>query len=187
MSWPERSGARSEPEGLAYASLPYQQALRAFFRRRTDGHEIDDLIQEVLLRLHNRRRGGEVANLSSFIFQTATNVLLDRRRRDTVRRRGAHCELEEIHHPLDELSPDRILQAKQEASLAMEALAALPPRTRAAFMLVRFEGMSYKGAAAQLGVSVSAVEKHVTKALRIISTRLQESDERQPTTKRSFR
>lgn len=187
MAWAETSGARGEPEGLAHASLPYQQALRAFFRRRADGHEIDDLIQEVLLRLHNRRQGGEVANLSSFIFQTATNVLLDRRRRDTVRRRGAHCELEEIHHPLDELSPDRILQAKQEASVAMAALAELSPRTRAAFMLVRCEGLSYKAVAAQLGISVSAVEKHVTKALRIISIRLQETDERQPATRRFFR
>ena len=187
MAWAETSGARGEPEGLAHASLPYQQALRAFFRRRADGHEIDDLIQEVLLRLHNRRQGGEVANLSSFIFQTATNVLLDRRRRDTVRRRGAHCELEEIHHPLDELSPARILQAKQEASVAMAALAELSPRTRAAFMLVRFEGLSYKAVAAQLGISVSAVEKHVTKALRIISIRLQETDERQPPTRRFFR
>jgi RNA polymerase sigma factor (sigma-70 family) len=187
MAWTETSGARGDPEGLAHASIPYQQALRAFFRRRAEGHDIDDLVQEVLLRLHNRRHGGEVANLSSFIFQTATNVLLDRRRRDTVRRRGAHCELEESHHPLDELSPDRILQAKQDAHVALEALGQLSPRTRAAFMLVRFEGMSYKSAAAQLGISVSAVEKHVTKALRVVSTRLQETDERQPSTIRFFR
>lgn len=187
MAWADTTRAGREPEGLAHASIPYQQALRAFFRRRADGHEIDDLIQEVLLRLHNRRNGGEVTNLSSFIFQTATNVLLDRRRRDTVRRRGAHCELEEIHHPLDELSPDRILQAKQEAAVALEALNELSPRTRAAFILVRFEGMSYKATAAQLGISISAVEKHVTKALRFVSIRLQEFDERQPTPARLFR
>jgi RNA polymerase sigma-70 factor (ECF subfamily) len=47
--------------------------------------------------------------------------------------------------------------------------------------------MSYKATAAQLGISVSAVEKHVTKALRVVSARLQEFDERQPATKRSFR
>lgn len=186
MAWADTTSARSEPDGLAIASIPYQQALRAFFRRRADGHEIDDLIQEVLLRLHNRH-GGEVTNLSSFIFQTATNVLLDRRRRDTVRRRTAHCELEEIHHPLDERSPDRILEAKQEASVALDALSQLPVRTRAAFMLVRFEGVSYKAAAAQLGISVSAVEKHVTKALRVVSIRLQELDERQSPTARTFR
>lgn len=187
MAWTETSGARVEPEGLARASLPYQHALRAFFRRRTDSHEIDDLIQEVLLRLHNRRQGGEVTNLSSFIFQTAANVLLDRRRRDAARRRGAHCELEEVHHPLDEISPDRILQAKQEASVAMAALAELSPRTRAAFMLVRFEGVSYKAAAAQLGISVSAVEKHVAKAFRNVSLRLQDIDERQSATRQTLR
>ncbi|KSB87378.1 hypothetical protein AS593_12270 [Caulobacter vibrioides] len=169
------AGARGS-EGLAQASLPYQQALKAFFRRRVEGGEVDDLVQEVLLRLHNRRDGGEVSNLGSFIFQTATNVLLDRRRRDTVRKRQAHCELEEVHHPLDELSPDRILQAKEQAAVAAAALGDLPLRTRAAFMLVRFEGMSYKAAAAQLGLSVSAVEKHVAKALKHLTSRLQEHD-----------
>lgn len=187
MAWAETTGTREEPEGLAYASLPFQPALRAYFGRRAEAHEIDDLIQEVLLRLHNRRSGGEIANLSSFIFQTAANVLLDRRRRETVRRSSAHCELEEPQHPRDDLSPERILQAKQEATVAVEALKALSPRTRAAFMLIRFEGLSYKAAAAQLGISVSAVEKHVTKALRIISTRLQESDERRSASRRTFR
>ena len=141
----------------------------------------------MLLRLHSRRRGEEVANLPSFIFQTATNVLLDRRRRETARRSSAHCELQEALHPLDERSPDRILQAKQEAKVALEALGQLSPRTRAAFMLIRFEGLSYKAAAAQLGSSVSAVEKHVIKALRVVSIRLQEIDERRPATKRIFR
>ena len=47
--------------------------------------------------------------------------------------------------------------------------------------------MRERDLAAQLGISVSAVEKHVTKALRIVSIRLQEIDERQPATTRSFR
>ncbi|WP_269713733.1 RNA polymerase sigma factor [Caulobacter sp. NIBR2454] len=170
-----------EQPGLAQASLNYQHALRAFFRRRVAPHDVDDLVQEVLLRLHSRRGGEIVSNLNSFIFQTATNVLHDRRRRDTVRHRKAHCELEPIHHPVDDLSPDRVLQAKEQASVALAALASMPSRTRAAFMLVRFESLSYKATAAQLGISVSAVEKHVTKALRIVTSRLQESDERQPT------
>ena len=187
MAWAETTRTDEEPEGLAFASLPFQPALRAFFGRRAEAHEIDDLIQEVLLRMHNRRSTVEVANLPSFIFQTATNVLLDRRRRETVRRSSAHCELKEIQHPRDDLSPERILQAKQEASVAVEALKELSPRTRAAFVLIRFEGLSYKAAATRLGISVSAVEKHVTKALRLVSTRLQETDERRSPIRRTFR
>jgi RNA polymerase sigma factor (sigma-70 family) len=186
MAWAQTTQDERRSEGLADASLPYQTALRAFFRRRTDGVDIDDLIQEVLLRLHNRR-GGQVNNLASFVFQTASNVLLDRGRRDRVRQRQAHCHLEDYHHPLDEHSPDRILEAKQEASAAMAALAELPFRTRAAFMLVRYEELSYKAAAAQLGISVSAVEKHVTKALRALSARLQDLNERQPPKSGSLR
>jgi len=187
MALAKIAGWNMQDEGLAQASLPYKQALTAFFRRRVEGPDIDDLVQEVLLRLHSRRQGGDVANLSGFIFQTATNVLLDRHRRDTVRRRKAHCELEDIHHPVEERSPERILQAKQEAQVAAQALAELPARTRAAFMLVRFEGMSYKAASAQLGISVSSVEKHVAKALRNVTSRLQDADEPRSPHPRSFR
>ncbi len=42
----------------------------------------------------------------------------------------------------------------------------LPPRTRDAFLLNRFEGQTYSQIAKRLGVSVSMVEKHIAEALR---------------------
>ncbi|WP_374471013.1 RNA polymerase sigma factor [Phenylobacterium sp.] len=159
------------------AAIGYREALKAYFRRRVDGHEIDDLVQDVLFRIHNRRATEAVRNPSSFIFQTAANVLQDRRRRDAARRTRAHGPLDDAFHPPDELSPDRVYQAKQDVSVALAALNELQPRTRAALMLVRFEGLSYKAAASALGISVSAVEKHVVKALQVISSRLQDVDE----------
>jgi RNA polymerase sigma-70 factor (ECF subfamily) len=43
---------------------------------------------------------------------------------------------------------------------------ALPPRTRDAFLLHRFEDQTYGQIAKRLGVSVSMVEKHIAEALR---------------------
>jgi RNA polymerase sigma factor, sigma-70 family len=166
------------------AAMGYREALRAYFRRRVDGHEVDDLVQDVMLRIHNRRATDAVRNPISFVFQTAANVLQDRRRRDAARRRGAHTTLEDSFHPLDEVTPDRVLQGKEDVARVMEALGELPPRTRAALMLVRFEGLSYKAAAQLLGVSVSAVEKQVAKALQVVAARLQDDDERQSATAR---
>lgn len=177
MAWGETEDVRGR--GLIATAIGCREALTAYFRRRVDGHEIEDLVQDVLFRIHNRRATEEVRNPNSFIFQTAANVLQDRRRRDAARRLSAHRPLEDALHPLDELSPDRVLQAKEDVSRVLAALGELPPRTRAALMLVRYEGLSYKAAAALLGVSVSAVEKHVAKALQVISTRLQDDDERQ--------
>jgi RNA polymerase sigma-70 factor (ECF subfamily) len=54
----------------------------------------------------------------------------------------------------------------------MQAIAALPARTRDVFVLHRFEEMSGSRIAAALGLSVSAVEKHIMRALKVLYDRL---------------
>jgi RNA polymerase sigma-70 factor (ECF subfamily) len=48
------------------------------------------------------------------------------------------------------------------------SVASLPPRQRQVFILNREEGLTYKQIAAQLGISVSAVEKHMSAALHTL-------------------
>ena len=57
----------------------------------------------------------------------------------------------------------------------LDALEELPPRTRQVFVLCRIEGMRQKGVAKRLGVSVSAIEKHMIKAIAHLSMRLEPS------------
>jgi DNA-directed RNA polymerase specialized sigma24 family protein len=45
---------------------------------------------------------------------------------------------------------------------------AMPVRTQEIFLLHRFEEMTYPAIAAALGISVSAVEKHIMIALRLL-------------------
>ena len=54
----------------------------------------------------------------------------------------------------------------------MEAIDALPARTRDVFVLHRFEEMSGTRIAVALGLSVSAVEKHIMRALQNLHARL---------------
>lgn len=152
-------------------------ALRAFFSRRAHAADVEDLVQEVLLRIQKRQPAPVVNNVEGYLFEVAANVLIDRGRRDRTRRRSDHCELQEIHHPVDEMSPERVLQAREQMARVMAALNALPERTRRVFILVRFEEMSYKLVAQRLGVSVSAVEKHVMKALKHLHERLRDQDD----------
>ncbi|MDB5455663.1 MAG: polymerase sigma factor [Caulobacter sp.] len=169
--------AAESGEALADIGAGFIPALRAFFSRRAPANDVEDLVQEVLLRIQKRQPVHVVRNAEGYLFEVAANVLIDRSRRDRSRRRGDHCEFTEFHHPIDEMSPERVLLGREEMARALAALQELPERTRRVFVLVRFEEMSYKLVARRLGVSVSAVEKHVMKALRHLSARLREQDE----------
>ena len=164
-------------EALMESGARFTPALRAFFSRRAHQNDVEDLVQEVLLRIQKRQPAPVVNNVEGYLFEVAANVLIDRGRRDRTRRRSDHCEFQEIHHPVDEMSPERVLQGREQMARALAALNELPERTRRVFILVRFEEMSYKLVAQRMGVSVSAVEKHVMKALRHLHERLRDQDD----------
>ena len=56
-----------------------------------------------------------------------------------------------------------------------EALAQLSPRSREIFLLSRFKGLKNREIAEMLGISTTAVEKHISKSLRLISDYLKDN------------
>jgi RNA polymerase sigma factor (sigma-70 family) len=146
--------------------------LHAFFARRVAPNDVDDMVQEVALRMQVRRSRERIDNFQGYIFQVARSVLVDRGRRDRVNKRAQHETLFDLHHPVEELSPARVLEGKEQLALVLVALKELPEKTRQIFVLHRFEEMSYAGIACHMGVSVSAVEKHIMKAIRHLAARL---------------
>ncbi len=155
---------------LEMASRQYRTALRRFFVRRAPAlsDEADDLTQEVFLRLA-RREGEAIERPEGYIFQAAANVLTDRVRRRAVRHARDHVGYEEHLHAVEDFSPERVLIARQQIENVRSALNDLPERVRAAFVLHRFEELTYPEIAARLGVSVSSVEKYIMRALKEIS------------------
>lgn len=167
-------GLRSDVTAARREAIAFVPTLKAFFRHKAHGDDVDDLIQEVLIRMHGRG-GAEIDNLESYIIRVARNVLRDRYRRDYVRRRGDHCELVEQDHPQDEISPERILFGREQLQSALAAMNELPARSRQIMVLLRWEGMSYKEVADLFDISVSAVQNHVTRSMRHLMTRLLET------------
>jgi len=139
----------------------YRRPLLAFFRRRIGGEECDDLAQEVLLRLARRGAGDEIRAIEPYVFQTANNVLTDHFRSRAARAHDlTESYAEEQHAPAD-FSPERVLLGKEEVGRLRDAIEALPERARQALILFRFEGMKQAEIARHMGISVSAVEKHI--------------------------
>lgn len=149
------------------AAQPLRDGLVRYFRRRVpDPSEVDDLVQEVFARIVARDSDEPIGHLSGFVFQIASNVLADRGRRRFARRADAHEAFDPDRHADEDFDPHRILAGKEELRAATEALLCLPPRTRVIFVLYRLEGMKAREVASRLGISVSAVEKHMLKAVQ---------------------
>lgn len=144
--------------------------LRKVLRRRgRTMDETDELIQEAFLRLQVYRRERHVKEPEAFLVRAVQNLHIDLLRRRA--HRGTQVEADSVHiHLIDPRpSPIEVLAAQQRLQRLKEGLEALSPRTREIMLLHRIEGLSHAQIATRLGVTVSAVEKHIAKAALFLS------------------
>ncbi|MGR4863490.1 RNA polymerase sigma factor [Caulobacter sp. LARHSG274] len=154
----------------------YRPALMAFFMRRAASHsDAEDMTQELFAKLATAQSGPAGAspmdNPDAYIFQMAANLLRDRGRREKVRA-NYRASLDTGSVDLEPLDPARVLLGRESLGEAADALRELPERTRAIFLLFRLEGMKQAELAALYGVSISAVQKHILKAMTHLTRRL---------------
>ena len=143
----------------------YGPGLRRYFRKRAPADEVDDLVQNVFLKMQARSAAEPVADIERYLFRIAATVLVDGHRDDPLSLRR-HEALHEGIEPVDVLSPERILIGSQALDRIMTVLQALPPRTSEAFILHRFEEMTYEAIARRMAISPRTVEKLISLALK---------------------
>ena len=71
-------------------------------------------------------------------------------------------------------SPEEALAARRRWAATRRAIAELPANQRAVLVLIRFEGLSYREAAAVLGVTEGAVESRLFRAMRRLEAQVNE-------------
>lgn len=152
----------------------YVPGLRRYFAKRVPASDIDDLVQEVFLRMRTHESGAPIEHFERYLFTVAASVLSDQRRRQLVRHQSDHESLTDSHCPVEEISPERVILDREAVGTVVTAIAELPPRTRDVFVLHRFEEMSCSAIASHLGITISGVEKHIMKALTLLRRRLKE-------------
>ncbi|MFC6840441.1 RNA polymerase sigma factor [Xanthomonas theicola] len=138
-------------------------ALMSFFRRRVaDPSEAEDLTHQVFVNL--AASPGVVCD-DGYLFRSAANLLRDRARREKVRTLHRQRQDAVADHQVETLDPPRVLAGRQALDEVADALERLPPRTRAVFLQFRLENMSQAQIAHCYGISVSAVQKHLLRAM----------------------
>lgn len=156
----------------------YRGPLTRFFRKRIGlDADVDDLVQEVFCRIFAVGEHDRLENPNAYIFQVAANLVRDRARRARTRDAFTDDLAQEATDRVEEISPERVLQGRQAVRALELALKELPEKTRAVFLLHRFEGLKYREIAVRLGISASSVEKHMMAAIRHVWERTGKGDD----------
>ena len=156
----QRSGS-----GILSAFVQNESALKRFLRRFLYKKEdIDEISQETFLRAYKATKGRSIDSPKAYLFQVARMLAYSELSRKS-RKLTDYLE-DALEDALEEgVAATDLLEeeyaAQQKISLFFEAIADLPPQCRRVFLMRKVQGMPHKAICASLGISASAVEKHI--------------------------
>lgn len=143
-----------------------QHSLSRWLRRHgTPRDDVEDAIQDAFVRLYRTEREMPVHNPTGFLMAAVKRIRIDHwrcaKRRERLFVTGSP---EALETPDPAPRPDDAAETDERLAALARRLETLSPRTRDIFVLSRLEGRTYAEIASALGISVSAVEKHIARA-----------------------
>ena len=155
--------ARTTHDRLTDWFRDWRAPLRRFLQRhRKDlAADVDDIAQEVFLRLLRYDRSDLVEHPQAYLFKVAMNVSAEWATRSSHRRQHSPDWVDTL---VDPTTPDAEVETHLEGQALAEALRALPPRPREVLRLHFAEGLTYDGIAKRLHVSRRIVKRDVIRA-----------------------
>lgn len=134
-----------------------------YFAKRVGPEFANDLVQDIFVRAATSPQLSSLANPRAFLRRIAQNLLIDRVRRQRCKIVTvvsdqwveSQCPAEQEHQ----------LEADELETALARALDGLPERTRAIFVMHRFDGKAYREIQNEFEISLAGVEYHMMKAL----------------------
>lgn len=140
-------------------------ALRGYIARLLPHpQDADDLANETFTKVLAASTPERPVPPRAYLYSAAHNIVLNHHRRR--RHRGDPVDPDTANETVDPTpSVDRELIGRERVELLWEAVSQLPPRCQQVFLMRKIEHLSTPDIADQLGISVSAVEKHIRHGL----------------------
>lgn len=137
---------------------------RFLFFKCGDKAQADDLVQETFVKLWQHCAKVPFEKAKSFLFTVANNRFLN----EVAHKKVVLKYAGEQGAAVENQSPQFLLEEKQFYQKMQNAIAGLSEAQRTAFLLNRIEGKKYKEIAQILDISVKAVEKRMSMALKTL-------------------
>lgn len=153
----------------------YRVVLKEMAEKMLDSQQIaEDIVQELFLNLYNRRYQIDIqVSLRSYLKKAIKFRILNEYRSSGVR--SSYRREMNAHHVVAENNCFDF-EIKDLNYSIQTTIDALPDKCKTAFLLSRTEDLSYKDISGFMGISVSTVEKHISKALKVLKSNLVTSD-----------
>lgn len=154
----------------------YSKPLFYYASKFVDDAVAKDIIQDVFVKLWSDQSITISHSINSFLFTMVRNCCLQHLEKQKVRNKYLEStklllQEEELRFYMGENTS--LIEQEFEEKLN-EVLNCLPDRCRQIFLMSRFENKKNKEIAEELGISLKAVEKQITKALATIRFELKD-------------
>ena len=142
----------------------HNEALIRFLRGRVGSrNEALEVAQEAYVRLLSLDQPGAVSYLRAFLFKTAANIAIDRRRRHLSYHKATGQPL--FSEFAENRTPERQVAAEQTLQRLEKLIESMPAKCRASFIMSQIQGLDAVTIASRLGITDSMVRKYVVRAL----------------------
>lgn len=143
------------------------EVLHYLRKRLRDRETAADLTQETFSRMMKYRHASDIKDRRLMMFRIANNLVIEYHRARRRHHQADHVSLvDTIPLQAEQPSLEAITDARRAVDILLKrTIVELPPKCRLAFMLSRFDGLTYPQIADRMGISVKMVEKHITRAL----------------------
>ena len=158
----------------AFEQLYYQyhRSLYGFLMKMIGSRkEVEDIIQEVFIRIWERRRDlNENLSFCGFLFTIGKNLCLNYIRDDQSGRRVKEHLKQIIDRSLDDV--EQVVYFNELEQMVQQVLEQLPYRQQQVYTLNRIKGYSRHEIASMLHISIATVDMHMSKALKTLRNHL---------------
>jgi RNA polymerase sigma-70 factor (ECF subfamily) len=164
-----RNGDRRAFEALynLHAAALANQALRIL----RDREQAKDILQEVFISLYVKREElPDTLNVGGYLSNAVKYKVSNALRNKLVQESHHQIIVKEGYQP--EIQPAVSLERNELKQQIDQSIHTLPQKCRQVFMLNYYGNLGYKAIAAELGISVKTVEKHMGKALQALRREL---------------
>lgn len=128
----------------------------------------EDLAQDVFLKLWEKKPLIDEKTLRPLLYTIARNLYFNQHKRNSLAYKFANSVLERVERE----SPEFLFEMKEFDQHLQQALAKLPEKCRTFFLLNRIDGLKYHEIAENMGVTEKAVEKQISKAIKILKEKI---------------